>query len=57
MMRFMVVEIVNCYFLAGGLDPIYRRNSVEFSIHFQELENLKIMSLGWALGPHFSNGL
>ena len=27
------------YFLTGGLDSVYKRNSVKFSIDFQELEN------------------
>ena len=51
----------NCFlngcFLIGGLGLKYRRNSVEFLIDFQELENLEIMSLGWILGSRFSNGL
>ena len=49
-----------CYelcLLTGGLDPIYKRNSVEFSINFQEIENLKIVSLGYVLGFRFSNRL
>ena len=44
-------------FLAGGLDPGYKRNSVEFSVDFRELENLEIMSLSWVSGFRFSNGL
>ena len=43
--------------LTGGLDPVYRTNSVEFLVDFRELESLEIMSLGWVLGSHFSNGL
>ena len=44
-------------YLIGGLDPVYKRNSAEFLIDFQELENLEIMSLGWILGSCFSNML
>ena len=35
------------YFLIRGLDPVYKWNSIEFSIDFRELKNLGIMSLGW----------
>ena len=45
------------YVFDKGLDPVYRRNSVEFLIDFRKLENLEIMSLGWVLGSRFSNWL
>ena len=50
-------RFINCYFLAGGLDFVYRQNSIEFLVDFWELENLEIMSLGWVLGSYFSNRL
>ena len=37
----MVVDFINCYFLAGGLGLIYRRNFVEFLVDFQELDYFK----------------
>ena len=55
MMGFVVVENYKLYFLARGLNLVYRQNSVQFSIDFWELENLEIMSLGWVLGSRFSN--
>ena len=53
----MLSYFINCCFLTGGLDLVYKQNSVEFLIHFRELENLEIMSLDWVLGSRFSNGL
>ena len=48
---------VSTMYLIRGLDPVYRRNSVEFLIDFRKLENLEIMSLDCVLGFYFSNGL
>ena len=45
------------YFLVRGLDSVYKWNSVEFLIDFQELENLEIMFVGWVSGSRFSNEL
>ena len=49
--------MLELYFLAGGLDPIFKRSSIEFLVDFWKLENLEIMSLGWVLGSCLSNGL
>ena len=56
-MGFVLRCYINYYFLTGGLGPKYKWNSVEFLIDFRKLENLEIISLGWALGSRFSNGL
>ena len=37
--------VLQTVYLTGGLDPVYKWNSVEFLIDFWELENLEIMSL------------
>ena len=42
-------------FLTGDLDPVFRENSVEFSIDFLEIENLGIRPLGGFF--RFSNEL
>ena len=53
-----VLQIVfQTVYLIGDLDPVYKWNFVKFSIDFLELENLEVMSLGWALGFRFSNKL
>ena len=41
------------HFLTRGLGLVYRQNSIEFLINFQELVNLEIMSLGWVWIPVF----
>ena len=46
---------INCYFLAGSLGPIYKRNSVEFLIDFWELEYLEIVPNRLGKGSRFSN--
>ena len=37
---------INCIFLIRGLDQIFKENFIEFSIDFQDIENLGIRPLG-----------
>ena len=37
---------INCYFLAMGLDPIYRQKSVKLSVDFWELDYFRNLMLG-----------
>ena len=36
--KFLVVNFINCCFLARGLSSIYKQNSTEFLVDFQELD-------------------
>ena len=48
--RFVLICIYKLYFLAGGLGPVYRWNSVKFLIDFRELgyfRNLMSDRSGW----------
>ena len=37
-MGFMLIYFINCILLTGGLGPIYKRNFIEFSVDFRELD-------------------
>ena len=48
---FVGVFFMNCIFLGRGFSPVYRRNSVEFSIDFRELGYFRnLLSYGLGVG-------
>ena len=58
-LRFMVVVVYELYLLSRGFSSVYKRNSVEFLVDFQELEYFRNLLLSSFKGRdfRFSNGL